>query len=181
MKTTKTIKKITLGVLSVLTVGLIATAGAVSAYQGNPDNEGPNFDADLHDLKIEAFDSYDFEVWKDLMLESGSQGRVLELVNEDNFNTFVDAHNAALAGDMDLSNELRSSIGLNNGVGPKDGSGFGNGMGEGKGQGMKNSQRMSGSRQGKNSADFVDADGDGVCDNTGLELNSGMGQGKGRR
>jgi len=175
-------KTLTLGVLSIGTIGLIATAGIASAYQGDPTKQGPNYDVDLHDLKVEAFNTNDYEVWKDLMEQQGNTGRVLDVVNADNFNTFVEAHNAALEGNMELSKELRASIGLNNGMGLKDGNGFKQGgMGQGKGQGTGNSQEMRGTGQGLNQVDFVDANGDGLCDNTGLEEGSQKGQGKGRR
>ncbi len=168
------LKKIGLGILSLGAIGLIATTPIVSAFQGDPTQQGPDFDADLHDLKVDAFDSQDYEVWKDLMEQSGNSGRVLDVVTEENFNTFVEAHNAALSGDMELAKELRSELGLNDGVGPKDGTGYKN-DGEGKGMGSGNGQGM---RQG-DQANFVDTNGDEICDNDGE--NTRQGQGKGRR
>lgn len=173
MKTKMSIKKIALGIMAVVGIGLLAMSPVVSAFQGNPNDHGPNYNADLHDLKVDAFNSQDYAVWKDLMEQSGAQGRVLDVVNEDNFNTFVEAHNAVLSGDIELANELRSELGLNNGDGPHDGTGF-------KGQGMEVGQghgRMGAGDGQMQQANFVDADGDGVCDNEG----SSMGRGRGRR
>ena len=152
MKTKLNIKKIALAILSIGAIGALATMPFVSAFQGNPDVQGPNYDADLHALKTDAFDSADFATWKDLMETSGSQGRVLDVVNEDNFDIFVQAHNAALAGDMDTSKELRSQLGLNNGNGPRDGTGYGKmnggsgkrlgqGHARGNGQGLSSGQQ----------------------------------------
>jgi len=141
MKTKMNMKKIALGVLSVATIGIVASSGVVSAFQGDPTKEGPNHNADLHDLKTAAFDAQDYEVWKDLMEQQGSRGRVLDVVNEDNFNIFVEAHNAAESGDIERANELRAELGLNNGIGPKDGHSYGAGKGardgSGSGQGFK--------------------------------------------
>lgn len=156
-------KKIAMAVGSILSIGLIATS-AVSAYRGDPNEQGPNYDADLHQLKVEAFEASDYEVWKDLMEQSGARGRVLEVVNEENFNIFVEAHNAALEGDFEKAAELRAELGLNNGVGPKEGTG----RGIGKHSGMRN--------QGLNQANFVDADGDGSCDNEGSFGSKGYGR-----
>lgn len=173
METKRNIKKIIGGVMAVFTVGIIATAGLASAYQGNPGEQGPNFDADLHDLKVDAFDSGDFDIWKDLMEQQENSGRVLDVVNAENFNQFVEAHNAALEGDFEVANQLRSELGLNDGVGPKDGSGH-KGGGQGKGQGQGQNRMNSGSQ-----IDFVDNNGDGVCDNEGTNSQQKR-NGKGR-
>lgn len=169
-------KKIILGIGAILGAGFIASTALVSAYHGDPTKQGPNYDADMHDLMTDAFDSADYATWRDLMEDSGHNGRVLEVVNEENFNTFVESHNAALAGDMELANQLRAELGLNNGQGPRDGTGRrGQGRGEGRGQG----KAMGGQGQMINQVDFVDADGDGACDNLGTH--SAQGQGKGRK
>jgi hypothetical protein len=132
----KTMKKTALGILSIATIGLIATTAAVHAYQGDPTKQGPNYDADLHDLKTDAFDSNDYEVWKDLMQQQGNGNkRILQVVTAENFDTFVEAHNAALAGELERSAELRASLGLNNGNGPRDGTGYRQGMGSDSGKG----------------------------------------------
>ncbi len=180
--TSKGIKKISLVAFSVLAIGLIGSVGLASAYQGNPDDQGPNYDAALHDLKTDAFDTNDYEAWRFLMEDAPNQGRVLDVVNEENFNVFVQAHNAAMNGDMELSNELRSELGLNNGVGPADGTGYKNG---GQGQGMHKGQGLQdGQGQGMNSemqqAEFIDANGDGLCDNDGSTLGQQKGMGRNR-
>ncbi|MBN1175111.1 hypothetical protein JXA48_00550 [Candidatus Woesearchaeota archaeon] len=162
-------KKISLAAFSIAAIGLVGTAGLVSAYQGNPDNQGPNYDAALHDLKVDAFDSGDYAVWKDLMEQSGAQGRVMDVVNEENFDLFVQAHNAALSGDFETSNAIRAELGLNNGIGPADGTGHRN---------VSQGRRMNkGSGQMLNQANFVDSNSDDLCDNSG---NQGNMKGQGR-
>lgn len=137
MKRKLNMKKILLGITTAIAVGLMATTAIASAYQGDPTTQGPNYDADLHDLKVDAFESGDYAVWKDLMEQSGARGRVLEVVNEDNFDVFVQAHNAALDGDLELAAQLRAEIGLNNGNGPADGTGYQGMNKQGSGQGMR--------------------------------------------
>jgi hypothetical protein len=132
MKQKRNIRKIVLGTFALAAVGLIGTMGVVSAYQGDPTEQGPNFDMALHAEKLVAFEERDYNVWKDLMEQEGANGRVLQVVNAENFNTFVEAHNAALAGDMEKSNELRAELGLNNGQGPKDGTYYGQGRNSGR-------------------------------------------------
>ncbi len=156
MKTKINVKKIVLGIGAIIAGGFIASTVLVSAYQGDPTKQGPNYDATLHDLKVDAFEAGDYAVWKDLMEQSGAHGRVMDVVTEENFNTFVEAHNAALAGDMELAASLRSELGLGNGQG---------------GMHKYNMQEQN----------FVDLDGDGLCDNAGnTQQHLGMGKGRNR-
>ena len=113
----------------VLLVGLIAMTGFVSAYQGDYTTKGPNYSEDRHAEMEEAFDSLDYQTWVELMSKNGRHPRVLDLVSEDNFETFVLAHEAMENGDYETASELRAELGLNNGEGPRDGTGFGKGMG----------------------------------------------------
>jgi hypothetical protein len=190
MKTQQNIKKISLGkivlgIASALAVGVIATSGIASAFQGDPSIEGPNFNAEIHDQMEAAFDAYDYATWKDLMEESGHAGRVLDVVTEENFNTFVDAHNAAEEGDFETANALRAELGLNNGMGPQDGTGFKGMRGQGMGQNREGLGRMDRLNIVDSDGDgvpdnFVDSDGDGVCDNPGLGRQRGARLGRGR-
>lgn len=169
MKSKKNIKQILVGAFAVFAVAIIGSAGLVSAFQGDPTNQGPNFDPDMHDLMTEAFNSADYAVWKDLMEESDHNGRVLEVINEENFNEFVKAHNAAADGDFETANAIRAELGLNNGEGPRDGTGF-------RGQGKRLNQNRN---EIRNDAGFIDDNGDGVCDNQKMG-NQMKGMGKGR-
>ena len=164
METKSNIKKIVIGTFAIAAAGLIGGAGIVNAYQGNPSDQGPNFDADSHDEKTAAFNELDYQVWKDLMEQSGSTGKVLDMVNADNFAVFVEAHNAALTGDMETSAKLRAEIGLNDGIGPSDGTGYKNGD-QSQNKGTQGSKQM-------NQANFVDTNADGTCDNDGLSSKS---------
>ncbi len=137
--------------LALMVFGLVATAGLASAYRGDYTVNGPDFSEERHTEMEKAFDSLDYESWKELM--TGRAPRVVEVVNEENFKTFVEAHEAGQNGDTETAQKLSLELGLNNGIGPKDGSGQRAGRGQGKaGQGMQH---------------FVDSDNDGNCDNLG--------------
>ena len=115
--------------LSVFALGMIALLGIsfVAAYQGNYSIVGPDYSEDRHEAMEQAFENLDYHSWVALMTESGRSPRVLDVVTEDNFSIFAEAHEARKLGDLERASELRAELGLNNGIGPKDGTGFGNG------------------------------------------------------
>ena len=109
-----------LGIMALMVVGLVAS---VSAYRGYYSVHGPHFNEDRHEAMEKAFDKIDYDAWYNLMTEDGRHPRVVDIVTEDNFETFVLAHEAGENGDDETAAELRAELGLNNGIGPKDGSG----------------------------------------------------------
>ncbi|MBT7705896.1 hypothetical protein HN747_00465 [archaeon] len=131
MENKKTYGVLALGMMALLSIGLVA------AYQGDYSVQGPNYSDERHEAMEDAFDNLDYDAWVSLMSEDGRHPRVLNVVTEDNFVTFVEAHDAMEDGDFDRAAELRAELGLNNGMGPKDGTGskMGQGSGSGKGQG----------------------------------------------
>jgi hypothetical protein len=135
-----------------LALSAIAVAGAIGAfaisqvalaYQGNPDQTGPNYSPERHAEMQKAFENNDYNAWKEQMK---GRGRVTQAVNDQNFSRFAEMHKLMLEKKYDDANKIRTELGL----------GQGNGQGRGSGQGMN---------QGGNGANFVDKDGDGVCDN----------------
>lgn len=147
------------GLFALMVVGML-TISFVSAYRGDYTVEGPNCNEERHDAMETAFNTLDYGAWHDLMTEDGRHPRVVDVVTEENFETFAQAHAAAQNRDHETARELRAELGLNNGNGPKDGTGHKMGP-QGKGQQMHRNN-------------CVDPDNDGNCDN------SGSGQGKGR-
>jgi hypothetical protein len=131
-------------VFGLFALGMVALLGIslVAAYQGDYSVKGPNYSEDRHAAMEDAFDNLDYDAWVALMTADGRHPRVVDVVNADNFVTFVEAHDAMEDGDFDRAAELRTDLGLNSGAGPKDGTGFGSGKGlkQGSGQnlGMKN-------------------------------------------
>ena len=113
-------KKIVVGLMAFLVVGLITTAGFVSAYKW--DNKGPNYNEERHQAMEKAFDSKDYDAWYKLMSEKGRHSRVLEIVTRDNFNQFVKIHEAKEKGDYETVKKLREELGL--GMGKRNGCKF---------------------------------------------------------
>jgi len=142
------------GLLALMVVGLIATTSLVSAYRGDYLAEGPNCNGERHEAMENAFALNDYNTWKELMTEDGRHPRVVDVVTESNFETFVRAHEAGENGDYETAAALRAELGLNNGNGSRYGSGHS--ISQGKGQGMQHN-------------------------NDGTLKNQGLGQGMGRR
>ena len=129
-------KKIMLGtvVLAILlAVGVVATA---SAYQGDYSKPGPNYSSERHAAMEEAMENTDYQAWSELM---SGRGRVTEVITEENFAKFVEAHQLAQAGDRDGADEIRKELGLRTRDGSRMGVGYGQrkSMGAG-GRGMNN-------------------------------------------
>jgi hypothetical protein len=125
-----------------LTVALAAT-GAY-AYQGDATKTGPNHTPERHATMEAAFENNDYAAWKEQMGDRGATRKV----TAENFNRFAQMHELKEAGKIEEANAIRTELGL----GQKDGSG--------QGKGMHSGQR--GQNKGGN---FVDANGDGNCDN----------------
>lgn len=152
-------KKISLTVFAILVISLIGTIGIASAYRGDINEQGPNFDSDIHDQMVGVFENYDYNTWKGLMEENRHEVRILEVINKDNFQTFADSHNAALEGDFETANRLREELNLHNGANPKYGTGRmiksqGKYLEKGKGHSMNHQNQ------------FIDKNNDGLCDNS---------------
>ncbi len=130
-------KKITiLGLLALMVVGMFFSTSLVSAYRGDYTAKGPDYTEERHEAMETAFESLDYATWRELMTANGRNPRVVEVVTESNFETFVRAHEAGQNGDTETASALRAELGLNKGNGPRDGTGHGK-MGQGNGQGMQ--------------------------------------------
>jgi len=102
------------GIMALLSISLVA------AYQGNHLIKGPNSSEERHDAMENAFDNLDYDAWVALMTENGRHPKVLDIITEETFATFVEAHDAMEDGDFDRAAELRADLGLNNGMGSKN-------------------------------------------------------------
>ncbi len=151
-------KKITIGAAAL--TALIMSAGlAVSsfAYQGNPNVQGPNYTAERHEAIIGALDSGDYNAWSEARKDI-SKSHIGEVINEDNFDKFVEMHNLRLAGDIAGANKVRTELGLGQG---SQNHGNRRGHGQKNGRGMQNAS----TRGQNNGGNFVDTNHDGICDN----------------
>jgi len=100
-----------------LVLGIVAIfgVGMVMAYRGDLSAQGPNYSEDRHEAMQEAFDTLDYEAWVTLMTENGRHPRVVDVVTAENFETFVQAHEAMEDGNIDLAKELKAKLGLGQG------------------------------------------------------------------
>lgn len=116
-------KKLNKKYLGMLVLGILALGSVVysaSAHQGDYSQKGPNYSEERHEAMTAAFDSNDYNAWKDLM---EGRGRVTDVINESNFAQFAEAHRLGLAGDFEGANAIRAELGLGNGGGRGMGSG----------------------------------------------------------
>jgi len=118
-------KSIIVGASALLLTGLVLTPGLVQAYRGDPSVQGSNYSEERHTEMTAAFEDKDYDAWKNLMQ---GRGRVTQVVNANNFDKFVQAHQYALEGNLEEANKIRAELGL----GLRNGSGQGQGQGYGK-------------------------------------------------
>ena len=108
----KNMKKVTLR-LSILAVAgaIIILPSTTDAYRGDPNVQGPNYSLERHTAMQNAFENHDFEAWKSLMQDMGKV-RVVEVINADNFDRFVEAHELASQGKFEEAKTIRQELGL---------------------------------------------------------------------
>jgi hypothetical protein len=61
-----------------------------------------------------------YEVWKEAVADSPKGNHMTEVITEENFDTFVEMHEAKQSGDFETAKELAQEIGLN-GLGRRHG------------------------------------------------------------
>jgi hypothetical protein len=115
-------KTIMFGLTTLILGGLVLAPKAVEAYRGDPSVKGPNYTKERHEVMEKAFESKDYNAWKNLMQ---NRGRVTQVVNAQNFTKFAQAHELAEQGKINEANQIRQELGL----GLQNGSGTGMGMG----------------------------------------------------
>ena len=124
-------KKTTLGLGALaLVLGVTAvSAGSALAYKGDPAVQGPNYSIARHTAMLQALEGKDYTAWKNLMQ---NQGRVTQVITEENFAKFAEAHDLAMQGKIAEAQKIRQELGLGlrNGSG-RTGAGMMGGMGRG--------------------------------------------------
>jgi len=113
------------GVMAVVIGGATLVPSAVEAYRGDPSVLGPNHTEERHGAMTTAFENQDYQSWKEQMQ---GRGRVTEVITEENFARFAEAHRLALEGKTDEANQIRAELGL--GQGQRNGDGQGRGYGK---------------------------------------------------
>lgn len=125
-------KTMLFGATALVLGGLIMTPRLVGAYQGDPSVQGPDCSSERHETMEQAFGNNDYNAWKELM---SGKGRVTQVITEENFARFAEAHKLAEEGRLEEAKAIRQELGLGLGNRNGDGSGQGN-KGQGMGQGQ---------------------------------------------
>jgi hypothetical protein len=151
-------KKILMGSLA-LTGAIGAGVYTANAYQGDYIKHGPNYTEERHQAMLKIFENNDYDAWRnqmEIMIKErgGRGGRVLEVINKDNFAKFVEARKLGLAGDKEGADKIRAELGLRTSNGERGGYGRGQGRGNsqgrggGSGRGLENGSMKTGQRGG---------------------------------
>jgi hypothetical protein len=135
-----------------LALTLLAGAGATYAYQGDYTQKGPNSTPERHEAMMAAFENTDYEAWSNLM---NGKGRVRDVITEENFAQFTEAHNLAQEGKYEEADVIREELGLRTRNGNKMGAHYRGG----------NKNGLNKDRRGENfKGGFIDENKDGICD-----------------
>ncbi len=153
-------KKKLIGALALAGVASAGVYSAANAYQGDYSKKGPNYSEERHAIMMTAFENNDYEAWKAEMEKNSRRGRVMDVINKDNFAKFAEAHRLGIAGDKEGADKIRAELGLRTSNGERGGHGYGKGEGKGNGEGRRNGEHRGENRGGH----FEDKDGDGYCD-----------------
>lgn len=115
---------IALSIATVVLGGILTFPKTAVAYKGDPTVKGPNYTEERHEAMEKAFETKDYNAWKSLMQ---GNGRVTQVINQDNFAKFAQAHELAEAGKTQEAAAIRTELGL----------GLHNGSGQGMGRWSK--------------------------------------------
>ncbi len=108
---------ILLGLSALVIGGAAFIPQSVLAYRGDPTVKGPNYTQERHTAMEKAFENKDYNAWKTLM---AGRGRVSQVINEQNFAQFSQAHVLMEQGKTAEANKILAQLGL----GLHDGSGM---------------------------------------------------------
>lgn len=124
--------------LLIISMAVVISAGALYlsasnalAYKGDPNVQGPNYTPERHEAMTKAFETGDFNAWKELMGVNTRRGKVTEAVDtQEKFDRFAKMHQLRLEGKTAEADQIRAELGLG------QGKGAGKQGGAGRGQGM---------------------------------------------
>ncbi len=151
-------KNLIIGTSALVAVILAGAFSVSQAYRGDYSQKGPNYTPERHEAMTKAFKNNDYQAWKKLMEQNQFQGRVMGVINEENFAKFAQMHRLMIESKYKEANQIRAELGLQNQDGKGIGAGYGKGVRDVRGQGQG---RGNGGGCGQS---FVDANKDGICD-----------------
>ena len=119
---TKIKNKMYLGFFFVFAVSILALAGITYAYKGDPNQKGPNYNLQVHELLESAIKSRDYDAWIKIRQENNlpMHGKIFQVINKDNFDKYSQMHEANIAGDKVTSDAIKSELGLGQGMMKKE-------------------------------------------------------------
>jgi hypothetical protein len=124
-------KLILLGATALVISGFILNPAITEAYRGGPNTQGSNCTGERHEAMEQAFKNNDYNVWKELV---SGEGRITQIISEENFARFAEAHRLAEEGRLDEASQIRQELGF--GLGNRHGDGLDQGnQGENMGRG----------------------------------------------
>lgn len=124
-----TTKILLAGIVALIMGGVVIAPQLVSAFRGEPGVPGPDHSPERHQVMTQAFKDNDYQAWADQMQ---GRGRVSEVINEENFERFAEAHRLASEGDEEGATRIRAELGL----------GQANGAGKNSVRGQRSNQRI---------------------------------------
>lgn len=146
-----------------IAVAAAAAAIPVFAYQGDYSQKDPNCTEEKRAIIEQAFENNDYDSW---LKQMKNKGRVKNVITEENFAQFAEAHRLGQAGDIEGADKIRQELGLRTSNGEKIGAGYHRGQDESGSNFKKGYRGMGGRNHEMNcNGEFIDADGDGACDN----------------
>lgn len=95
-----------------LITGLSLTLGAVSYASEEENTPAPRMRHFNNEEVQEALENKDFELWKDLLTKNNQEPKILEVIDEDNFDEFVEMHELMKEGNEEEAEKIREELGL---------------------------------------------------------------------
>lgn len=93
---------------------LITSNAQVAAYQGDPNQMGPNCTSEQFESVKQAIENNDYNAWVELMQD---KGRITEVINQENFSQFAEMRRLRAEGKQAEADVIREELGLGMGKG----------------------------------------------------------------
>lgn len=115
------LKRILSAGLAAAVIVFVVMVMTTSADNENGEKKGFNFNPENRDAIMQAIEDEDYNTWYSLMTAEGREPKILEYINENNFNRFSEMYDY-----MKKADEIRDELGLPQGaMGPMGNRAFG--------------------------------------------------------
>jgi hypothetical protein len=108
-------KKVLVMIGAIFLISTLAFVG-VLAFKASDNGQGINYSSEVHDQLEAAIAKGDYDAWLKIRQDNDlpTIGNMFRTINKENFNIYVELHNANLAGDTPKADAIRSELGLGN-------------------------------------------------------------------